>query len=392
MSRIAQFTSGLYSGDISFDFVGRRKLWYIVSAVLLAISLGSLAVNGLKFGVEFSGGAVFTIPSENCSVEVARDAAAEQVPEGVPIVTEISGQSGRQLKVQTVDLSPGQTGAVSQSLAEACDVPVGDVSTQVIGPSWGEQITNKALTGLAVFLVLIVFYLSITFEWRMAVAALVALFHDVFITVGVYSLVGFEVTPATVIGVLTILGYSLYDTVVVFDKVKENVRGVQATSRMTYSEAANLAVNQTLVRSINTSIVGLLPVASLLFVGAYVLGAGTLKDLALALFVGIAVGTYSSIFIATPVLAQMKEREPAMQALAKRVNARRTGGRGVDSAGQVALVTGGDGDADGVGDAADGTPPSGSTRKVSQGGSASGSTGRTRGPRNQPRRKPKSKR
>jgi preprotein translocase subunit SecF len=369
MNRFHTLTSSLYRGDVSFDFVGRAKQWYILSAVLLLIALGSLAVNGLKFGVEFSGGAVFAVPSETCSVTAARDAAAAEVPEGVPIVTELNGSSGRQVKVQTVDLTPAETGAVSTALAEVCEVPLGDVSTQVIGPSWGEQITQKALTGLAVFLALIVVYLSITFEWRMAIAALVALFHDVFITVGIYSLSGFEVTPATVIGVLTILGYSLYDTVVVFDKVKENTRGIQATSRMTYSEAANLAVNQTLVRSINTSIVGLLPVASLLFVGAYVLGAGTLKDLALALFVGIAVGTYSSIFIATPVLAQLKEREPAMQALTKRVNARRSGGREAGRAG---------GDAGGSADDA----------VVAVGGGGSP----TRGPRNQPKRKPKKKR
>ena len=196
MSRIATFTSGLYSGDISFDFVGRRKLWYIVSAGLLVISLGALAVNGLKFGVEFSGGAVFTLPTEDCSIETARDAAAAEVPSGDPIVTELNGQNGRQIRVQTVDLTPAQTGAVSQAVAEACNVPDVDVSTQVIGPSWGEQITKKALTGLAVFLVLIVFYLSITFEWRMAVAALVALFHDVFITVGIYALVGLRGDPS----------------------------------------------------------------------------------------------------------------------------------------------------------------------------------------------------
>ena len=376
MSRFSRFTSGLYSGDISFDFVGRRKLWYIVSAVLLVISIGSLAINGLKFGVEFSGGAVFTLKSETCTVEVARDAAGAVVSEGEPIVTELNGQSGRLIRVQTVDLTPAETSEVSTALADACEVDLSEVSTQVIGPSWGEQITKKALTGLVVFLVLIVFYLSITFEWRMAAAALVALFHDVFITVGIYSLVGFEVTPATVIGVLTILGYSLYDTVVVFDKVKENTRSVQATSRMTYSEAANLAVNQTLVRSINTSIVGLLPVASLLFVGAYVLGAGPLKDLALALFVGIAVGTYSSIFVATPFLCQLKEREPAMQALAKRVQARRGGGRDATSKGAA-------GDVAGPGEEA----TAGATSTMTQ---ARPST--TRGPRNQPKRKSKRKR
>ena len=377
MSRLNTFTSGLYRGDVSFDFVGRAKQWYILSAAMLVIALGSLAINGLTFGVEFSGGAVFSVPSDECEITTARDAVAAEVPDGVPIVTELNGSSGRQVRVQTVDLTPAETGAVSTALADACGVPLADVSTQVIGPSWGEQITKKALTGLVVFLVLIVFYLSITFEWRMAIAALVALFHDVFITVGIYSLSGFEVTPATVIGVLTILGYSLYDTVVVFDKVKENTRGVQATSRMTYSEAANLAVNQTLVRSINTSVVGLLPVASLLFVGAYVLGAGTLKDLALALFVGIAVGTYSSIFIATPVLAQLKEREPAMQALAKRVNARRSGGR---EAAKGATVSGDDG-------------KEGKDAETAASGAASGSSGSSgRGPRNQPRRKPKSKR
>jgi preprotein translocase subunit SecF len=385
MSRLTKFTSGLYSGDISFDFVGRRRLWYFVSAGLLVLSLGALVVNGLTFGVEFSGGAVFSVKSEDCTIEAARDATGAEVPEGDPIVTELSGQSGRQIRVQTVDLTPTETGAVRQALAEACGVSEEAVSAQVIGPSWGEQITKKALTGLVVFLVLIVFYLSITFEWRMAVAALVALFHDVFITVGVYALVGFEVTPATVIGVLTILGYSLYDTVVVFDKVKENTRSVQATSRMTYSEAANLAVNQTLVRSINTSIVGLLPVASLLFVGAYVLGAGTLKDLALALFVGIAVGTYSSIFVATPVLAQLKEREPAMQALAKRVAARRAGGRtAADNAAAAVAV--------GSGAAASGAADSGTASSTAGSSTAGSSKAASRGPRNQPKRKPKRRR
>ena len=379
MSRMTRFTSGLYSGEISFDFVGRKRLWYIVSAILLIISLGSLAVNGLKFGVEFSGGAVFTLKSETCTVEVAREAAGSEVPSGDPIVTELNGQSGRLLRVQTIDLTPAETGAISEALATACKVDVAEVSTQVIGPSWGEQITKKALTGLIVFLVLIVFYLSITFEWRMAAAALVALFHDVFITVGIYSLVGFEVTPATVIGILTILGYSLYDTVVVFDKVKENTRSVQATSRMTYSEAANLAVNQTLVRSINTSIVGLLPVASLLFVGAYVLGAGTLKDLALALFIGIAVGTYSSIFVATPFLCQLKEREPAMQALAKRVQARRSGGRDTAAAKPAGAAV------DAAGDAVADETGSGTTMTETRPSS-------TRGPRNQPKRKSKRKR
>src|SRR4051794_24557288 len=345
MSRLATFTSGLYSGDISFDFVGRRKIWYIVSAVLLVISLGAIAVNGLKWGVEFSGGAVFTLKSESCTVESPRDAVGGEVPSGDPIVTELNGQSGRQVRVQTVDLTPAQTGAVSAAFAKSCDVPVVDVSTQVIGPSWGEQITKKALTGLLVFLILIVFYLSITFEWRMAVAALVALFHDVFITIGIYALVGFEVTPATVIGVLTILGYSLYDTVVVFDKIRENTRGITASNRYTYSDATNLAVNQTVVRSINTTVTALLPVGAILVVGTVVLGTGPLKDLSLALFVGIAIGAYSSIFIAPSLLAVFKEREPAMQALRKRVMARRAQAAAAAAAPPVAVATAGAGPA-----------------------------------------------
>jgi len=174
------------------------------------------------------------------------------------------------------------------------------------------------------------------FEPKMAIAAIIAVVHDVFITVGIYALVGFDVTPATVIGFLTILGYSLYDTVVVFDKVRENTRTITSTSKSTYSQAANLAVNQTLVRSFNTSLIALLPVGSILFVGAGLLGAGTLKDLSLALFIGLATGTYSSIFIATPILAVLREREPAMQALAKRVNAR--GGAAPSSEGSTVVA------------------------------------------------------
>ncbi|MEO8328676.1 MAG: protein translocase subunit SecF [Candidatus Nanopelagicales bacterium] len=383
MSRVTHLASGLYRGDVSFDFVGRRRQWYAISALLLVISIGALIVNGLKFGVEFEGGSVFAIPSETCSIDVARDATTEVVgSEIVPIVTELNSSSGRSLRVQTEALSPTDTSAVQESVAAACGITPGEVSAQVIGPSWGEQITKKAFTGLGVFLLAIVLYLSVMFEWRMAVGALVALFHDVFITVGIYALVGFEVTPATVIGVLTILGYSLYDTVVVFDKVKENTKGLAGGSRMTYSEAANLAINQTLVRSINTSIVGLLPVAALLFVGAYVLGAGTLKDLALALFVGIGVGTYSSIFVATPAAAALKEREPAMQALAKRVAARRASRGETAPTGTVAAAAATTG---GTADNAAGQPATKAAVKARPAPSSGG-------PRNQPKRGNKRKR
>ena len=204
---------------------------------------------------------------------------------------------------------------------------IGGFSPSFVSGTWGSEITGKALKALIVFLVVIVIYLSIAFEWKMATAAFVALIHDIVITVGVYSLFGFTVSPASVIGLLTILGYSLYDTVVVFDKVRENTAGLLGTARSTYSQAANLALNQTLIRSINTSIIALLPVAAILFIGTAVLGPGELQDLALVLFVGMLSGTYSSLCIATPVLADLKEREPQYKALAKRVALREAGGR-----------------------------------------------------------------
>jgi preprotein translocase subunit SecF len=219
-------------------------------------------------------------------------------------------------------------------------VSVSTIDTQIIGPSWGKEITRKALYGLFGFLFVVMLYLAMALEPKMAVSAIIAVIHDVFITVGIYALVGFDVTPSTIIGFLTILGYSLYDTVVVFDKVRENTKSITSTSTKTYSQAVNLAVNQTIVRSANTSIVALLPVAAILFVGAGLLGAGTLKDLSLALFIGLIVGTYSSIFIAPPVLAQMREREPAMQALAKRVSARSGGTVAASTVGAVAAING----------------------------------------------------
>ena len=211
---------------------------------------------------------------------------------------------------------------VQDALAAKFGVTVESIDTQIVGPSWGKEITRKALYGLFAFLIAVMLYLAMAFEPKMAISAIVAVIHDVVITVGIYALVGFDVTPATVIGFLTILGYSLYDTVVVFDKIRENTRTITSSGKSTFSQATNLAVNQTLVRSFNTSLIALLPVGSILFVGAGLLGAGTLKDLSLALFIGLAIGTYSSIFIAPQILSGLREREPAMIALAKRVNAR----------------------------------------------------------------------
>jgi preprotein translocase subunit SecF len=325
MSRLGNLGHKLYAGEVQYDFVGRRRRWYTISAAIVLISVLSLAVRGLNLGVEFEGGNVVTVPTATGTVQQAREVAASVgAPDAEVLV--LTTNSGRSLQITTPNLSATDNKALSDRLASEFNASPDTVTVQEISPSWGGEITKKGLIGLGVFIVLIALFLTLYFEWRMAVAALIALVHDLVITVGIYSLVGFTVTPATLIGVLTILGYSLYDTVVVFDKVRENTRGIAGASRMTYSQAANLAVNQTLVRSINTSVVALLPVAAILFVGP-LLGAGTLKDLSLALFVGIAAGTYSSIFIATPVLAQLKEREPAMQALAKRVQAREAAGK-----------------------------------------------------------------
>jgi len=319
VSRVGNFTNKLYRGEVSYDIVGRTKLWYAISAVILLLAILGLTVRGLNLGIEFRGGAEFITPSPTCTVEQVRDTAGK-----VGAKNAITQQVGSdRIRLQTETLSAAQSEQMVAELATTCGTKAEDIKVQLVGATWGSEITKKALTGLVVFLIAVVIFLSIYFEWRMAAAAMVALIHDVVITVGIYALVGFEVTPATVIGVLTILGFSLYDTVVVFDKVKENTQGITGQSRYTFSELANLALNQTIIRSINTSIVALLPVASILFVGAGLLGAGTLKDLALVLFVGTAVGTYSSIFVATPALCDMKEREPAMKALSQRVMKRR---------------------------------------------------------------------
>ncbi len=324
MSRMGALGHKLYSGEVSYDIVGKRRRWYAVSAAIVLVALLSLAVRGLNLGIEFTGGAEYQVPSASCTLDQARTAVEETGVEPVT-VTQLGNDS---IRITTEAVDNATSLEIRASLAEACAVEPDAVSVQLVGPSWGSEITQKALTALVVFLGLLSVFLAIYFDWRMAVAALVALVHDILITVGVYSVLQFEVTPSTLIGILTILGYSLYDTVVVFDKVKENTRGVLGQSRQTYSQSANLAVNQTLVRSINTSIVALLPVGAILFVGAGLLGAGTLKDLSLALFVGIAAGTYSSIFIATPFLAQLMERDPQMQALARRVQARGSSAKG----------------------------------------------------------------
>ena len=333
MSKLSGLGGRLYSGETSFDFIGNRRRWYSISAVFILLSIGALVIQGLHLGIEFKGGSSYTVNKSGISIEQARASVADAGIPGEIIVQKIGNDK---VRIQTGALSSEQSKAVESALTTTFGVTLESIDTQLVGPSWGKEITKKALYGLIAFLLVIMLFLAMAFEPKMAISAIVAVIHDVFITVGIYALVGFDVTPATVIGFLTILGYSLYDTVVVFDKVRENTKSVAAVGKVTYSQAANLAVNQTIVRSANTSLIALLPVGSILFVGAGLLGAGTLKDLSLALFIGLAVGTYSSILIAPPFLASLREKEPAMQALAKRV-----AGRGVVDAVSTPSVTSG---------------------------------------------------
>jgi len=307
--------SRLYHGETSYDFVGRRRLWFTISGVFLLVSLGSLFVPGLNFGIDFKGGAVFRVQPERAVTEAqVRDAVGSEAK-----VVQVTEQAPVQVIVQTEELSQEQVAKIRRDLAEVAGVQSNDVSTDSIGSKWGSAVSRRAVMALLVFLVVVTIYVSLRMEFKMAVAALVALLHDLLITAGIYALARFEVSPATVIALLTILGYSLYDTVVVFDKVRENTGALTSMSRTTYSEAANLAINQTIMRSLNTSLASLLPILGLLLVGAFLLGGETLKDLALALFVGVAAGTYSSIFIATPLVAAWKEREPRYAQLRARV-------------------------------------------------------------------------
>jgi preprotein translocase subunit SecF len=311
--------SRLYHGETSFDIVGRRRLWFTISGVLVLISLVSLVVPGLNFGIDFKGGAVFRVQPERPVTEAQVRRAVGPAAE----VVQVTGSDPVQVIVQTEELPPAEVATIRTELAEVAGGERNAVSTESIGSKWGSTVSRKAVVALLVFLVVVTIYVSLRMEFKMAVAALVALLHDLIITAGIFALARFEVTPATVIALLTILGYSLYDTVVVFDKVRENTGSLTAMSRTTYSQATNLAVNQTMMRSLNTSLASLLPILGLLLVGSYLLGAETLKDLALALFVGVAAGAYSSIFIATPLLVQLKAGEKSMREIERRALSKR---------------------------------------------------------------------
>jgi preprotein translocase subunit SecF len=364
MASLTNIGHALYVGKVSVDFVGRRRLWYAISSVAVALSVVAFVVSGFTLGIEFKGGVEFTaqVPKANEATSLALTKAVETsgVEDiGSPLVN-TSGESA--IRVQTHALSQRDALTVIDALQKAGAT---EVSQNLIGPSWGAQVASKALIGLVAFLVAVSLFIWAYFrEWRMSVAALLSLFHDVILTAGVYAISGFEVTPATVTAFLTILGYSLYDTVVVFDKVRENTKNITRRTSTTYAEQANRGVNQTVVRSINTTVAAMLPVAALLVVGVFVLGSGPLKDLSLALFVGVIVGAYSSLFLATPLAVGLKEREPAIREHTKRVLAKRAEAE----ARAESLVV---------------AEPSAPPRPVTASGSAK---------RNQPERSPRSKR
>ncbi|MCZ7474499.1 MULTISPECIES: protein translocase subunit SecF [unclassified Micromonospora] len=318
----------LYRGEADLNIVGRRKLWFGVAGVLVLIAVLSFAINGFKLGIEFAGGNSFQVPASvgtlDRAEQVVDEVLADEAP-GVEVVSaqKVGGTSGEFYEMRTGQLSAEQANAAKTAMAQEFGIQADQISGSQVSEAWGSQVTSRAFLGLLIFIAVVSIYLVLRFEWRMAVAAIVSLLTNLALTAGIYSLVGFEVTPSTIIGFLTILGFALYDVVVVFDKVQENTRGITANNNVTYGEASNLALNQSLMRSLNTSVVALLPVGGLLFIGAGLLGAGTLKDLGLVLFVGMAVAFLTSILLATPLLVLLKNMDPRISAHNKRVLSRR---------------------------------------------------------------------
>ncbi|MFT4147412.1 MAG: protein translocase subunit SecF [Micrococcaceae bacterium] len=316
MANFAQFGNDLHSGRKSFDIIGKRKLWYLIALICIVLSiLVPVVKGGFNLGIEFRGGSEFRVSQlqdPKDKISDAEQTTNQVAPNSNPKVTTVGNDA---LVVQTDQLQDAQSQQLRQALSQKLNVPNDKVTSSFIGPTWGQDVTKSALRALVIFLLAVSLVMALYFRtWKMSLAAILALLHDLILTAGIYAITGFEVTPATVIGFLTILGYSMYDTVVVFDKIRENTRNLDSDMTRTFKDQVNLAVNQTLVRSINTSVVAVLPVASILFIGAFWLGAGTLKDISLALFIGILVGTYSTIFIASPIYENLRENEPKIKA------------------------------------------------------------------------------
>lgn len=326
----------LYTGTGAFDVVGKRKMWFAISLAMVAVAIASIVLRGFTFGIDFEGGTKVSFPQSGANgpaaVSQVEDVFAEVVGKAPESVVVVGNGESATVQIRTETLNNDETTKLRDALYDKFQPKGTDgkpskqaISDSAVSETWGGQITKKALVALAVFLVLVTIYISIRYERYMAGAALIALGFDLIITAGVYSLVGFEVTPATVIGLLTILGFSLYDTVIVFDKVEENTKGFEHTTRRTFAEQANLAVNQTFMRSINTSLISIMPIVALMVVAVWLLGVGTLKDLALVQLVGVIVGTYSSIFVATPLLVSLRERTALVRNHTRRVLNRRQG-------------------------------------------------------------------
>jgi preprotein translocase subunit SecF len=313
MASMNEFGNNLYSGKTSFPFVGRRRLWFIIAIALVVGSILVPLIRPIQFSIEFTGGSQFTVTApDSTDQSLATDAVHSVVPGAA---TKVVTVNEKDIRVQTDQMSDDETQQVSAALAEAYGVDPENVTSSFIGPAWGENVTKQSLWGLAIFLALTFLILALYFRtWKMSAAAIIGLLDVLVITIGVYALAGFEISPAAVIGFLTILAYSLYDTTVVFDKIRENTTEDGEKSARTFGEAVNLAVNQTLVRSINTSIVAALPVGAILFIGAFWLGAETLTDISLSIFVGILVATYSTLFVAAPLYSLFRENEPKIKA------------------------------------------------------------------------------
>ena len=400
MIKFSDLGNDLYTGRRAVPVVPKRKTFYIVSLVLMAIAIAGLGVNKLNLGLEFSGGSEFRVTSTSLPSDYefkARDTlGAANDTQGV----RVSKLGANTVRVQTERLNDAESARVAGELAKTFKVSSDKVSSTFIGPSWGDSVTKQALRALVIFLILVAMVLAIYFRnWKMAAAALLALAHDLIITVGIYSFTGFEVSPATMIGFLTVLGYSIYDTVVVFDKVRENTTEAFANGRLSFAQAANLAVNQTMVRSINTTVIGILPILAVLVVGTIFLGPGTLLDLALVLFIGIVIGAYSSIFLATPLLVTLRSKDAAVVDLDKRA-ARSHAKRAKEAVAVGALSSAGSGNAvlEERAVATHQEAVSGSQAPRAQGEGSATVTGRQvhkyaqSGPRNQPKRPPKSRR
>jgi preprotein translocase subunit SecF len=314
----------IYQGRTTVDFVGRKRTWFTISLVIIVLGLGSLGIRGFNLGIDFKGGSSWEVLAPHSSI-AAMTTAVENAGLRDPTVEKLGSQTYQitdDINSLNATAQLNLTNKVAKAMAKEAGKSFNQVSTSSVGPTWGGQITNRALEALIVFFIAVVAYISIRFEPKMAAAAFIAMVHDLLVTVGVYSLFGLQITPDTVIAILTILGYSLYDTVVVFDRVRDNAGGILKSGDLSYGEMVNLSMNQTLARSINTSLVAILPVLAVLLVGADILGATTLQSYGLALFVGLMSGAYSSIFIASPLLAWMKEREPRFREMAERARLR----------------------------------------------------------------------